>query len=57
MRSGSFFVFHAKQYEIFPTLEIFYQAAESSRVKTRLRQVFYQRDGHPVYLLFEVSPE
>lgn len=56
-RSDTIFVFHSKQYEIFPSLQIFNQALESSRLKARLRQTFYQRDGQPVYLLFEVFPD
>ncbi len=55
-RSDRLFVFHAKKYEIFPLLDTFSQALQKCQRRAQLIETFYQRDGQPVYLMYEVLP-
>jgi 4-amino-4-deoxy-L-arabinose transferase-like glycosyltransferase len=55
-RPKSIFVFHAPAYEIVPMLELFERTLERYKLIARKVATFYQRDGQPVYLLYEVSP-
>jgi hypothetical protein len=54
VREGVLFVFHSPMFETFSLLDTFRRAAELRGLAPRLVQPFFQRDGRPVYLVYEV---
>ena len=49
-------VFHARKYEVFPMLDTFSQALHKCQRRAQLVETFFQRDGQPAYLMYEVLP-
>ena len=53
-RPKSLLVFHAPGYEVVPMLQFFERALQRYNLEARKVATFHQRDGQPVYLLYEV---
>jgi hypothetical protein len=52
---GSLLVFHAPPFETFPLLKIFEKAAQRKGLLVNQVKTFHQRDGTPVYYIYEIS--
>jgi 4-amino-4-deoxy-L-arabinose transferase-like glycosyltransferase len=55
-RTDSLLVFHIPPFETRPLFESFKQVLETHPNKVRLLKTFFQRDGRPIYAVFEVMP-
>jgi 4-amino-4-deoxy-L-arabinose transferase-like glycosyltransferase len=52
---SSLLVFHAPPFETFPLLEIFEKSARRTGLLVNQVKTFHQRDGAPVYYIYEIS--
>jgi 4-amino-4-deoxy-L-arabinose transferase-like glycosyltransferase len=55
-RPASLFVFHSPRFETFPLLDLFRDVVAQNSLDLRLTKAFSQRDGEPIYLMYEVHP-
>ncbi len=55
-RSNSYLVFYAPPFGNGPLWSTFKQVLAQLHIQDRPARVFYQRDGRPVYLVYESSP-
>jgi 4-amino-4-deoxy-L-arabinose transferase-like glycosyltransferase len=56
MRSNSYLVFHAPPFEAFPIHTIFQRALDQYNLQGTLIKTFYQRNGQPVFWVYEIIP-
>jgi hypothetical protein len=54
MNRKNLFVFHVPGRDTFPVRDVFKRALDQKRLDVRTVKTFYQRDGQPIYLMYEV---